>query len=64
MLIGAQRPISYDSTDFKLNLIDAFVCAASGELAGVNIVFSGRVILGTHARKTCLKSFAAFSGIN
>lgn len=28
------------------------------------IVFSGRVILGTRARKTCSKSFAAFSSIN
>ena len=64
MLTGAQKPINYDSTDSKLNLIDAFVCAASGQLAGVNIVFSGRVILGTHARKTCSKSFAAFSSIN
>ena len=64
ILTGAQKPINYDSTDSKLNLMDAFVCAASGEIAGVNIVFSGRVILGTHARKTCSKSFAAFSSIN
>ncbi len=64
MLTGAQKPINYDSTDSKLNLTDAFVCAASGRLAGVNIVFSGRVILGTRARKTCSKSFAAFSSIN
>ena len=28
------------------------------------IVFSGRVILGTRARKTCSKSYAAFSSIN
>ena len=64
MLTGAQKPINYDSTDSKLNLTDAFVCAASGQLAGVNIVFSGRVILGTRARKTCSKSFAAFSSLN
>ena len=64
MLTGAQKPINYDSTDSKLNLTDAFVCASSGQLAGVNIVFSGRVILGTRARKTCSKSFTAFSSIN
>ena len=64
MLTGAQKPINYDSTDSKLNLMDAFVCACSEELHGVNIVFSGRVILGTRARKTCSKSFAAFSSIN
>ncbi len=64
VLTGAQKPINYDSTDSKLNLTDAFVCACSEELAGVSIVFSGRVILGTRARKTCSKSFAAFSSIN
>lgn len=64
ILTGAQKPINYDSTDSKLNLMDAFVCACSGELAGVNIVFNGRVILGTRARKTCSKSYAAFSSIN
>ena len=64
ILTGAQKPINYDSTDSKLNLTDAFVCATSVSLAGVNIVFSGRVILGTRARKTCSKSFAAFSSIN
>lgn len=61
---GAQKPINYDSTDSKTNLADAFVCACSEELAGVAIVFSGRVILGTRARKTCSKSFTAFSSIN
>lgn len=64
IMTGAQKPINYDSTDSKLNLTDAFVCACSEELAGVDIVFSGRVILGTRARKTCSKSFAAFSSIN
>ncbi|MBQ7064119.1 MAG: asparaginase [Firmicutes bacterium] len=64
ILTGAQRPINDDSTDSKLNLTDAFVCACSDQLAGVCIVFSGRVILGTRARKTCSKSFTAFSSIN
>ena len=64
VLTGAQKPIYYDSTDSRTNLIDAFVCASSEQLAGVSIVFNGRVILGTRARKTCSKSFAAFSSIN
>ena len=64
VLTGAQKPINYDSTDSKLNLTDAFVCACSEKLHGVCIVFSGRVILGTRARKTCSKSFTAFSSIN
>ena len=64
VLTGAQKPINYDSTDSKLNLLDAFTCACSNSIHGVCIVFSGRVILGTRARKTCSKSFAAFSSIN
>ena len=64
ILTGAQKPIGYDSTDSKINLSDAFVCACSEKIHGVNIVFSGRVITGTRARKTCSKSYAAFSSIN
>ena len=64
VLTGAQKPIYFDSTDSKTNLTDAFVCACSEQMAGVSIVFNGRVILGTRARKTCSKSFAAFSSIN
>lgn len=64
VLTGAQKPINYDSTDSKLNLMDAFVCACSETVHGVCIVFSGRVIIGTRSRKTCSKSFTAFSSIN
>ena len=64
VLTGAQKPINYDSTDSRTNLTDAFVCACSEKVHGVCIVFSGRVILGTRARKTCSKSYTAFSSIN
>ena len=64
MLTGAQKPIGFDSTDSKINLADAFTCSCSEKIHGVNIVFSGRVITGTRARKTCSKSYAAFSSIN
>ena len=64
ILTGAQKPIYFDSTDSKINLSDAFTCACSEKIHGVNIVFSGRVITGTRARKTCSKSYAAFSSIN
>ena len=63
ILTGAQKPIGSDNTDSKMNLEDAFRCACS-ELSGVMIVFNGRVILGTRARKTHTKSFKAFSSIN
>ncbi len=63
ILTGAQKPIGFDSTDSKINLADAFRCAAS-DLPGVSIVFNSHVILGTRARKTRTKSFQAFSSIN
>ena len=63
VLTGAQKPIGFDSTDSKVNLTDALRCAA-GDLPGVAIVFNGRVILGTRAKKTRSKSFQAFSSIN
>ena len=63
ILTGAQKPIGFDSTDSKVNLMDAFRCA-SEDLPGVSIVFNNKVILGTRAKKTRSKSFQAFSSIN
>lgn len=63
ILTGAQKPILFENTDSKANLADAFRCAVS-ELSGVCIVFNGKVILGTRARKTHTTSFQAFSSIN
>ena len=45
VLTGAQKPIWFDGTDSKRNLIDAFLYACRG-CGGVQIVFNGRVILG------------------
>ena len=63
VLTGAQKPIWFDGTDSKRNLIDAFLYACRG-CGGVQIVFNGKVILGTRARKTFSKSFQAFSSVN
>lgn len=63
VLTGAQKPIGFETTDSKQNLRDAFTVAAS-EMHGVVLVFNGKVILGTRARKTRSKSFEAFSSIN
>ena len=63
VLTGAQKPIGFETTDSKQNLRDAFAVAAS-DMTGVMLVFNGKVILGTRARKTRSKSFEAFSSIN
>ena len=63
VLTGAQKPIGFDSTDSKVNLTDALRCATE-DLPGVSIVFDGKVIPGTRAKKTRSKSFQAFSSIN
>ena len=63
ILTGAQKPIWFDGTDSKRNLTDAFLYACCGG-GGVQIVFNGKVILGTRARKTFSKSFQAFSSVN
>ena len=63
VLTGAQKPIWFDGTDSKRNLTDAFLYACRG-CGGVQIVFNGKVIVGTRARKTCSKSFQAFSSVN
>lgn len=64
VLTGAQKPIGFDSTDSKVNLLDAFTCACAERLHGVMIVFNGKVIEGTRACKTRSKSYEAFSSIN
>lgn len=63
VLTGSQKPIVSDNSDSKQNLYDSFVCACS-DMSGVVVVFNGKVILGTRARKTRTKSFQAFSSIN
>lgn len=64
IVTGAQRPINMEVTDSKTNLFDSFLYASSDMASGVQIVFNGKVILGTRARKTHSKSFQAFSSIN
>ncbi len=64
VVTGAQRPINVEVTDSKTNLFDSFLYASSDSASGVQIVFNGKVILGTRGRKTHSKSFQAFSSIN
>ena len=61
-----RRPEAHpmDITDSKTNLWDSFAVACDGRLPGVTVVFGGRILLGTRARKTYSKSYGAFSSIN
>ena len=64
LLTGSQRSIWLRDTDARTNLTDAFCAATDSRLAGVYIVFDGKVICGTRARKMRTKSMNAFSSID
>lgn len=64
ILTGSQKSVYQRDTDARRNLIDAVCYAADPRSHGVYIVFDGRAILGTRARKTRTKSYNAFSSIN
>lgn len=64
VLTGSQKSIYDPETDARRNLFDAFLAAQDEALFGVMLVFDGRVICGTRARKTHTKSMNAFSSID
>ena len=64
VLTGSQRSIYDQETDARRNLFDACLAAQDDTLCGVLLVFDGRVICGTRARKTRTKSMNAFSSID
>lgn len=64
MITGAQKPIDLEITDAKSNLLDSFLYASDENSQGVQIVFDGKVIAGTRAKKVRSKSYNAFSSID
>ncbi len=64
VVTGSQKPISKDVTDAKTNLLDSFIYASDDDSQNVSIVFDGKVICGTRAKKERAKSYNAFSSIN
>lgn len=64
VITGSQKPIDTEITDAKTNLSDSFEYCASKYASGVQIVFDGKVIKGTRAKKMRTKSYNAFSSIN
>ncbi len=64
VLTGSQQPISKEDTDGRINLRDSFLYASSDEAADVCIVFQGKIIAGTRAKKIRTKSFNAFDSVD
>lgn len=64
VMTGSQKSIHSRDTDARRNLIDAFAYAADDHSCGVHLVFDGKVILGTRARKIRTKSYNAFTSID
>jgi len=64
VLTGSQKPVGTDITDAPKNLIDSFYYCANCGHGGVFIVFDGKVIVGTRARKVKTHSYDAFDSIN
>lgn len=64
VLTGSQKSIYLRDSDARTNLTDAFLYAAHPKACGVHIVFDGKIILGTRARKTRTKSYNAFNSID
>jgi len=64
VLTGSQKPINTENTDARTNLLESFIYAADDASRDVAIVFDGKVIIGTRAKKMQSKSYNAFSSIN
>lgn len=64
VITGSQKSIALNDTDARRNLYDSFLYAADRESHDVSLVFDGKVILGTRARKERSKSFNAFSSVD
>ncbi len=61
---GSQKPIDKEDTDGRINLRDSFLYAVSDNASDVVIVFQGKVIAGTRAKKVRTKSYNAFTSVD
>lgn len=64
VLTGSQQPIDKEDTDGRINLRDSFLYATSDLASDVVIVFQGKVIAGTRAKKVRTKSYNAFTSVD
>ncbi|MBQ3221140.1 MAG: asparaginase [Clostridia bacterium] len=64
VLTGSQQPIDKEDTDGRVNLRDSFLYASDDLACNVVIVFQGKIIAGTRAKKVRTKSFNAFESVD
>lgn len=64
VITGSQKSICLHDTDARMNLYNSFLYAADRDSHEVSLVFDGKVILGTRARKERTKSYNAFSCVD
>ena len=64
VVTGAQLPMEHPYTDAKRNVHDAVLTACDGRIGNVSVVFDGKVIAGTRARKCRTVNSDAFASMN
>ncbi len=64
VLTGSQKSVYLRDTDARGNLVDAFSYCADDGATGVKVVFDGKVILGTRAKKIRTRSYNAFASVD
>ena len=64
VITGSQKSICLDDTDARRNLYNSVLYAVDRDSHDVSLVFDGRVILGTRARKERSKSYNAVSSVD
>lgn len=64
VITGSQKSICLHDTDARRNLYQSFLYVADRDSHDVSLVFDGKVILGTRARKERSKSYNAFSSVD
>ena len=64
VLTGSQQPMASPFTDARINLYQSVLYAADPASRDVSVVFGGKVVAGTRARKQRTMSFNAFTSVN
>lgn len=64
VLTGSQKPMGDPYTDAKLNIYQSILYALDKHSCKVSIVFNGKAVAGTRARKQRTRSYDAFESMN